>query len=55
MELVASARLRRAQDSIYKAIRETGDLDDDTVQKLRAELDRFINTFNVEEEGALVS
>src|SRR6059036_3490556 len=37
----------RAEGSIYKTIRETGELDEDTEQKLRAELDRFVNTFNV--------
>jgi F-type H+-transporting ATPase subunit alpha len=45
----------RAEDSVLKAIRETGDLGEETEQKLRAELDKFLNTFSVEEEGALVS
>jgi F-type H+-transporting ATPase subunit alpha len=45
----------RAEGSVYQTIRETGDLADDTVEKLRAELDRFANTFNVEQEESLVS
>ena len=43
------------RESIYKAIRESGELDDETDKKLRAELDKFANTFNVEQEEALVS
>jgi F-type H+-transporting ATPase subunit alpha len=45
----------RAEGTIYETIRETGDLDEETEKKLREELDRFLNTFNVEEEEALVS
>jgi F-type H+/Na+-transporting ATPase subunit alpha len=45
----------RAEGTIYKTIRETGDLDEETEKKLREELDKFLNTFNVEEEEALVS
>ena len=45
----------RAEESIFKTIRESGDVDEETDKKLRAELDRFANTFNVEQEEALVS
>jgi F-type H+-transporting ATPase subunit alpha len=45
----------RAEESVFKTIRDTGDIDEDTDKKLRAELDRFANTFNVEQEQALVS
>jgi F-type H+-transporting ATPase subunit alpha len=45
----------RAEGSLYKTIRETGEIDEETEKKLRAELDRFANTFNVEQEEALVS
>jgi F-type H+-transporting ATPase subunit alpha len=45
----------RSEGSLYKAIRETGDLSDETDKKLRAELDKFANSFNVEQEEALVS
>ncbi len=44
----------QAQGSIYKAIRETGDLSDETEKELRAEVERFANSFNVEAETALV-
>jgi F-type H+-transporting ATPase subunit alpha len=39
----------RADGSIYKAIRESGDLSDEVEQKLRAEVEKFAKTFNVEE------
>ena len=45
----------RAEGSLFKAIRESGDLAEDTDKKLRSELDRFANSFNVEQEEALVS
>jgi F-type H+/Na+-transporting ATPase subunit alpha len=45
----------RAESTVNKTIRETGDLDEVTEKKLREELDKFLNTFNVEEEEALVS
>jgi F-type H+/Na+-transporting ATPase subunit alpha len=44
----------RAEASILKAIRETGDLSDETAEKLNEELDRFKQSFNVEREEALV-
>ena len=44
----------RAEASTLQAIRETGDLADDLEEKLKAELDRFLNSFAVEEEKALV-
>jgi len=43
----------RAEESIYKAIRESGDLSDETEQTLRAEVEKFAKTFNVEEDKAL--
>jgi F-type H+/Na+-transporting ATPase subunit alpha len=45
----------RAEESILKAIRDTGDLSDETAEKLNKELDRFKQSFNVEREEALVS
>jgi F-type H+/Na+-transporting ATPase subunit alpha len=45
----------RTEGSILKEIRETGDLSEETEQKLRAELEKFKQMFNVEEEAALVS
>jgi F-type H+-transporting ATPase subunit alpha len=44
----------RADESILKAIRDTGDLSDDTAEQLNKELDRFKQSFNVEREEALV-
>jgi F-type H+-transporting ATPase subunit alpha len=43
----------RTEGSILKAIRESKDLDDDTAAKLSAELDKFVSSFNVEEEKGL--
>jgi F-type H+-transporting ATPase subunit alpha len=45
----------RAEDSILKEIRETGDLSDETAAKLDQELKKFQQGFNVQEEAALVS
>jgi F-type H+-transporting ATPase subunit alpha len=44
----------RAEGSILKEIGETKDLSDETAQKLDAELKKFVQSFNVEEEAALV-
>jgi F-type H+/Na+-transporting ATPase subunit alpha len=44
----------RADGTVLKAIKETGDLDDDTSKKLDAELEKFKKSFNVEEEASLV-
>jgi F-type H+-transporting ATPase subunit alpha len=43
----------RAEGSIYKAIRESGDLGDEVEQKLRAEVEKFVKTFNVEAEKTI--
>jgi F-type H+-transporting ATPase subunit alpha len=42
----------RSQKSIYESIRESGDLQDEDA--LRSEIERFKNTFNVQEEESLV-
>ncbi len=44
-----------AEESIYKAIRETGDLSDETAAKLDEELHKFLRSFAVEEERGLAS
>jgi F-type H+-transporting ATPase subunit alpha len=44
----------RVEESIYAAIRETGNLDEDLERKLRAEIDRFKASFAVHEETGLV-
>src|SRR5437588_11548006 len=44
----------RAEGSIYKKIRESADLDEETEKKLREELDKFKRGFNIEEEKGLV-
>jgi F-type H+-transporting ATPase subunit alpha len=44
----------RAEGSILQAIRESKELGDDTVDKLRSEVERFKQGFNVEREEALV-
>ena len=43
----------RAEESIYREIRETGDLPDELAEKLNGEIEKFKNSFNVEAEGAL--
>jgi F-type H+/Na+-transporting ATPase subunit alpha len=45
----------RTEGTVYKEIRESGDLSDETTAKLDAALDKFKQTFNVEREEALVS
>jgi F-type H+-transporting ATPase subunit alpha len=45
----------RAERSILEDIRKTGDLSDETAAKLDAELKKFQQGFNVEEEAALIS
>ena len=43
----------RTEGSILEAIRSTGDLSDEVAEKLKAELERFVHGFNVEEEKGL--
>ena len=38
---------------MLSAIRESGDIADDTEEKLKAELDKFVKGFNIEEEKGL--
>jgi uncharacterized membrane protein len=45
----------RTEGSVLKEIRETGDLSEETEQKLQEELKKFKQMFNVEEETSLVS
>jgi F-type H+-transporting ATPase subunit alpha len=45
----------RTEGSVLKEIRETGDLSDETTEKLDAELQKFKQMFNVEKEEALVA
>jgi F-type H+-transporting ATPase subunit alpha len=42
----------RSEGSVYKAIRESGDLAEDTEKNLRAEIERFAETFSSSEEAA---
>ena len=45
----------RADGSILKEIRESGDLSEETTKKLDAELEKFIKSFNVEEESPVAA
>jgi F-type H+-transporting ATPase subunit alpha len=45
----------RTEESIYAEIRDSGDLADELEQRLREELDRFVRSFNVEEEEPLAA
>jgi hypothetical protein len=42
----------RAEESVLKAIRESGELSDDTGGKLNAEIEKFKKGFNVEGAAA---
>jgi F-type H+-transporting ATPase subunit alpha len=44
----------RAEEGVYKEIRETGDLPDELAEKLDGEIEKFKHSFNVQEESALV-
>jgi F-type H+/Na+-transporting ATPase subunit alpha len=43
----------RAEESIYKQIRESGDLADEVAQQLNGEIEKFKNGFNVEGEDTV--
>jgi F-type H+-transporting ATPase subunit alpha len=43
----------RTEGDVLKAIRESGDLTDETEEKLKAQLEHFLQVFNVEEEKGL--
>jgi F-type H+-transporting ATPase subunit alpha len=43
----------RADGGVLPAIREAADLSDETEEKLKAELERFVHGFNIEEEKGL--
>jgi F-type H+-transporting ATPase subunit alpha len=45
----------RAEGTVLKSIRESGDISDETEAKLRSEIERFKNTFNVGSEEGPVS
>jgi F-type H+-transporting ATPase subunit alpha len=45
----------RAEGTIYGAVREAGDLPDDLQERLHAEIKRFKERFNVQEETGLLS
>jgi F-type H+-transporting ATPase subunit alpha len=45
----------RSEGSVLKEIRESGDLSDETAAKLEAELKKFRQMFNVQEETSLVA
>jgi F-type H+-transporting ATPase subunit alpha len=44
----------RADGSLYQTIRESGDLADETAAALDKALEKFLDSFNVEEEQGLV-
>jgi F-type H+-transporting ATPase subunit alpha len=45
----------RSEGTVYKAIEETKDLDDELAKKLDEELAKFKKTFNVEEDKGLAA
>ena len=44
----------RAEGTIYRQIKDTGDLPDDLAEKLNGQIEKFKNGFNVEEETSVV-
>jgi F-type H+-transporting ATPase subunit alpha len=45
----------RAEESVYKEIRETGDLGDGLSERLNAQIEKFKGTFAIKEEESLVA
>ena len=45
----------RAEGSVYKEIRETGDLGDELAERLGAQIEKFRHGFSIKEEAALAS
>jgi molybdopterin converting factor small subunit len=45
----------RTEGSVLQAIRESGDLVDETEDQLKKELEHFEGVFNIEEEKGLVA
>jgi F-type H+-transporting ATPase subunit alpha len=45
----------RTEGSVYGGIRDSGDISDETEEKLKAEIERFKNAFDVKEEQGLVA
>ncbi|MBA3333613.1 MAG: F0F1 ATP synthase subunit alpha [Actinobacteria bacterium] len=43
----------RTESSVLESIRESGDVPEEAEEKLKAELDKFLKTFNVEEEKGI--
>jgi F-type H+-transporting ATPase subunit alpha len=43
----------RAEGSVYKEIRETGDLPEELEERLRGEIEKFKDTFVVHEEAVV--
>jgi F-type H+-transporting ATPase subunit alpha len=43
----------RAEETIYTTIRESGDLPDEVAEKLTGEIEKFKNSFNIQEESVL--
>ena len=44
----------RAEQGVLAAIRESGDLSDETVEKLKTAVEQFAQGFEVQEEAGLV-
>ena len=43
----------RTEGSVLESIRESGDVPEEAEEKLKAELDKFLKTFNIEEEKGI--
>jgi F-type H+-transporting ATPase subunit alpha len=43
-----------SEKTVYEQIRETGDLPDELAEKLNAEIEKFKNGFNVQDEAGVI-
>jgi F0F1-type ATP synthase alpha subunit len=44
----------RTEKSLYEQIRDTGELPDDLAEKLNAEIEKFTNGFNIQDETGTI-
>jgi F-type H+-transporting ATPase subunit alpha len=45
----------RSEGSVYKEIRESGELSDELTKRIEDQIEKFKNSFNIQEERSLVA